>query len=91
MPVSNNTGIGSTMITCARAKAATRAWFWTAWLPLSVSYVYPLCWWAAFVLDHYSRRVMGFTVWTKEPTSGDVRTFLGHVVSTLDQHSVPAG
>jgi transposase InsO family protein len=57
----------------------TMAGFWTAWLPFSVLQVWPLCWWVAFVVDHYSRRVMGFTVWTKEPTSRDVRTFLGHV------------
>lgn len=57
----------------------TMAGFWTAWLPFSLPQVWPFCWWVAFVVDHYSRCVMGFTVWTKEPTSRDVRTFLGHV------------
>jgi transposase InsO family protein len=60
----------------------TMAGFWTAWLPFSVLQVWPFCWWVAFVVDHYSRRVMGFTVWTKEPTSRDVRTFLGHIIAT---------
>jgi transposase InsO family protein len=52
------------------------------WLPFAFPQLWPFCWWVAFVIDHYSRCVMGFTVWTKEPISRDVRTFLGRVVAT---------
>jgi transposase InsO family protein len=62
--------------------APTSVGFWVAWLPFSLPQVWPFCWWVACVVDHFSRRVVGFTVWTKEPTSRDVRTFLGQVVAT---------
>ena len=58
----------------------TVAGFWTPWLPFSVSQAWPFCWWVACVVDHYSRRVMGFAIFSKEPKSIDVRSFLGRVV-----------
>ena len=58
----------------------TAAGFWAPWLPFSVSQVWPFSWWVACVVDHFSRRVMGFAVFSKEPTSVEVRAFLGRVV-----------
>ena len=36
--------------------------FWVPWSPLTLPQYWPFCWWMAIVLDHYSRRVMGFAV-----------------------------
>jgi hypothetical protein len=35
----------------------------------------------ALVVDHFSRRVMGYTVFDKQPTSLAIRTFLGRLMS----------
>ena len=40
----------------------------------------------ACVVDHYSGRVMGFAVFSKEPKSVDVRTFRGRLVR---RHGAP--
>jgi putative transposase len=44
---------------------------------------WPFCWWLAIVLDHYSRRVIGFAVFFSQPTSEKVRQFLGQVVAKV--------
>jgi len=54
--------------------------FWTAWSPFSLLQCWPFCWWVGVVLDHYSRRVMGVTLFRKEPTSVATRAFLGRVI-----------
>src|SRR5262249_50288076 len=36
--------------------------FWTSWLPFALPQRWPFCWWVAVVMDHFSRRVMGFAV-----------------------------
>ena len=50
--------------------------FWAAWLPFSLPQVWPFCWWIAAVIDHFSRRVMGVTVFKKQPESKQVSAFL---------------
>ncbi len=59
----------------------TSSGFWTPWLPLALPQVWPFCWWIACAVDHYSRRVMGFTLFKKPPTSVEVRFFLGGAMS----------
>ena len=54
--------------------------FWTIWSPFALPQCWPFCWWVAVVLDHYSRRCMGVTVFTKQPTSEAVRAFLGRTI-----------
>ncbi len=49
-------------------------------MPHSILQLWPFSWWVACVVDHYSRRVMGFAVFKKEPKSVDIRTLLGRVV-----------
>jgi transposase InsO family protein len=51
--------------------------FWCAWPPFAFPQRWPFCWWMVVALDHYSRRVMGFAIFRKAPTSVDLRTFLG--------------
>ena len=60
----------------------TAAGFWVPWLPHSILQLWPF----ACVVDQYSRWVMGFAVFKKEPKSVDVRTFLGRVVK---RHGAP--
>ncbi len=50
------------------------------WLPFSILQLWPFTWRIACVVDQYSRRVMGFALFKKEPKSVDIRTFLGRVV-----------
>jgi putative transposase len=54
--------------------------FWTAWMPWAVPQCWPFCWWIAVVVDHFSRRVMGFAVFEQPPTSVAIRTFLGRAI-----------
>jgi len=50
--------------------------FWVAWVPFALPQVWPFCWWAGAVIDHCSRRVMGFVVYRGQPSSRAVRGFL---------------
>jgi transposase InsO family protein len=61
----------------------TTAGFWTSWLPFALPQRWPFCWWLAVALDHFSRRVVGFTVFTQQPTSEQVRRWLGRVVGKV--------
>ena len=58
----------------------TTAGFWASWFPLSLPQVWPFCWWVACAVDHYSRLVLGFAVFKKQPTSAAVRAFLGRAI-----------
>jgi transposase InsO family protein len=55
---------------------------WAPWKPLAILQRWPFCWWVAIAIDHYSRRVMGFTVFKKAPTSVEVRAFLGRTITS---------
>ncbi len=54
--------------------------FWAPWLPFALPQCWPFCWWVAVVIDHYSRRVMGFAVSPTRPKSITVRAFLGRMI-----------
>jgi len=56
------------------------AGLWTAWLPFSLPMCWPFCWWVAVVMDHYSRRIMGIAVFSRQPTSEAVRACLGRAI-----------
>ena len=55
----------------------TAAGVWTAWMPFSLPQCWPFCHWLAVAVDHYSRRIMGTAVFDKQPSSVQVRAFLG--------------
>jgi transposase InsO family protein len=59
----------------------TAAGFWTAWFPFAIPQLWPFCWWVACAVDQHTRRVVGFRVFAKEPTSLDMRAFLAWLVS----------
>ncbi len=56
------------------------AGFWTPWLPFALPQCWPFCWWVAVVIDHHSRRTMGFAVSPTRPKSITVRAFLGRTI-----------
>ncbi len=71
--------------------APTAIGFWVSWIPGSLSQVWPFCWWFALVIDHYSRRCMGFALFKNKPTSLQIRRFLGCVIKktgTTPKHLV---
>jgi putative transposase len=58
----------------------TQMGFWCPWLPFALPQTWPFCWWLAVVLDHYSRRALGFALFWSAPTSVDLRAFLGRTI-----------
>ncbi len=55
----------------------TAAGFWVPWLPFTWPQAWPFCWWVAVVIDHFSRAVVGFAVFSRPPTSAEVQRSLG--------------
>jgi transposase InsO family protein len=55
--------------------------FWATWSPFTLPQCWPFCWWVAVVVDHFSRRVMGISVWEAPPSSLQVRHFLGQSIA----------
>jgi len=55
--------------------------FWATWSPFALPQRWPFCWWVAVVIDHFSRRVMGISVWESPPSSLQVRRFLGQSIA----------
>lgn len=53
--------------------------FWANWVPNSLPQNWPLCWWLLNVVDHYSRRSMGFAVFTSEPSSEEITSALDRI------------
>jgi putative transposase len=54
--------------------------FWTNWFPNTLRQRWPVCWWQLNVVDHFSRRCMGFAVFKIRPTSGQVTTALDAII-----------
>jgi transposase InsO family protein len=50
-------------------------------LPFSLPQRWPFCHWAAIVVDHFSRRVMGATEFKSQPSCEAVCGFMGRVVA----------
>ena len=61
--------------------------FWTPWLPLALPQCWPFCHWVAAAVDHFSRRAMGIASFPKQPTSQDVRAFLGRTIAQAKKTS----
>jgi putative transposase len=54
--------------------------FWVPWSPHTWPQVWPFCWWIAVVVDHFSRVVVGFAVFPKQPTSLEVQRLLNRAI-----------
>jgi transposase InsO family protein len=61
----------------------TSSGFWVPWRFCALPQCWPFCWWLAVVLDHYSRRVLGMTIFKQQPTSHQVQQFLGRVIAKV--------
>src|SRR5262249_45745695 len=61
----------------------TSAGHWAAWLPFALPQCWPFCWWLAVVVDHFSRRALGCTLFKRQPTSKGVCQFLGSVMARV--------
>jgi putative transposase len=59
----------------------TAAGFWVPWIPWSALLCWPFCWWVSLVVDHFSRKVMGWAVYRKEPTAQEVSEMLDRAVA----------
>jgi len=55
--------------------------FWTHWIPNAIWQRWPVCWWVLNVIDHFSRRSMGFAVFKCRPTSEEVTAALDRIMS----------
>lgn len=56
------------------------AGFWIPWLPFARLQTWPFCWWVACVIDHFSRRVVGFRLFHNQPTARQVRAVLSRAI-----------
>jgi transposase InsO family protein len=54
--------------------------FWLPWMPFARPQRWPFSWWAAVVLDHASRLVVGFAILAQRPTSAEVSRFLDRAI-----------
>ena len=54
--------------------------FWVPWLPNALPQCWPFCWWVVVVLDHFSRRAMGFHISRRQPTTRAVQAFLDRTI-----------
>jgi transposase InsO family protein len=59
----------------------TAAGFWIPMFPGSIMQRWPFAWWVLVVVDHFSRAVVGFEVFRKQPTTEEVCTALDHIVA----------
>ena len=58
----------------------TQLGLWCAWWPFALPQHWAFCWWLALVVDHHSRRIMGFALFRQPTASVDIRAFLGRVI-----------
>jgi putative transposase len=63
----------------------TTGGFWASWFPLSLPQVWPFWRWIACTVDHYSRLVLGFAVFKKQPSSAAVRSLLGRTLGKVKE------
>lgn len=47
----------------------TSGGFVVPWLPFALPQVWPFCWWALVIVDHFSRKAVGFALFKRPPTS----------------------
>ena len=50
--------------------------FWVPWIARALAQCWPFCWCFVFVLDHFSCRVVGFSVFCKQPTGQQISEML---------------
>ena len=53
-------------------ETSTSNGFWCPWTPFAVPQQFPYCWSLYIVIDHFSRRIMGFAIFKTQPTADDI-------------------
>ena len=59
---------------------------WTSWLSNTFFQCWPFAYYVAAVIDHYTRRVIGFAVFKKQPPSLEVQNFLKRAIAKEGQN-----
>jgi len=54
--------------------------FWTSWLPFTMLQSWPFGWWLAVIVDHFSRRIVGFGLFAQRPDCCAVCAILGRAI-----------
>jgi len=54
---------------------------WSPWNPNAVTQIHPYSWYVLVVIDHYSRKIMGFSIFEQNPTANQVAHALGSICS----------
>ena len=60
--------------------APTLAGFWVLWSPNALTQRWPFCWWVGVIVDHFSRTVVGFAVFTSKPSSQQTQKLLDRAI-----------
>jgi putative transposase len=68
------------IVLCDLTVVPTAMGFWVPWLPQSLLQSWPFGWWVAVVIDHFSRKVLGFAIFKRKPVSLKIRSFLGRAL-----------
>ncbi len=59
------------------------AGFWVPWAPFCLAQVWPFCWWIIVVIDQFSRTVVGFAVFKKQPSADEVKEFMAKSIGAV--------
>ncbi|MBI2440539.1 MAG: transposase [Lentisphaerae bacterium] len=59
--------------------------FRTTWFPFFLPQCWPFCYWVAVIIDHFSRKIIGFAVFNDQPDSLQIRSLLGHAIHSAGQ------
>ena len=59
---------------------------WTSWLSNTLFQCWPFAYYVAAVIDHYTRRVIGFAIFKKNPSSLEVQNFLELAIAKEGQN-----
>lgn len=54
-------------------------------IPFALPQCWPFAWWIALVEDHFSRRVIAYALFRKEPTSIQIRAMLGRAIAAASK------
>ncbi|MBU1734860.1 MAG: DDE-type integrase/transposase/recombinase [Verrucomicrobia bacterium] len=63
----------------------TSSGFRTTWFPFSLPQCWPFAYWVALIIDHFSRKIVGFAVFNNQPDSLQIRSFLGRAIHATGQ------
>lgn len=53
---------------------------WVSWIPNALPQTWPFCWWLLVIVDHFSRKAVGFALFKKQPSSEEVTAALDKAI-----------